>query len=569
MRRPSSRARRWGAAVLAMGLFLLWSPPAQADKRLGAAVGPVRLVPLGGTPVGIAGLHSYFGTVSLGSAGDGLLVTDRISLERYLLGLNEVPTDWPMEALKAQAVAARTYALWTLAEPPGGSAAVYGFDICASVECQVFSGADVVATAGGIRWAEAVESTAGQAVLYEGRPILARYHSTSGGQTLDNSQAFPDEGDYPYLRSVPSTTEEASPLYRWTVDFRIPQLQRMLVRAGAWEPGRRRLVSVRSVESSAGFHYPDVILEGEGQSSRMTAQDFREIVGEYGPELFPSLYPSSASTSSGRLPETLPSNRIDVFTKHGLVRVIGRGWGHGVGMSQWGAYGLAQRGATYNDILTHYYSGVTVDRVPDPGSLEVGVDWGEQNVTATGAFSIVDGRGKTLVKRAFGTWRFHWAGPGAVAIDPPQGYGLPLEVGIVNAPKEVEVGESAFVTVALSKPARVRLVTRDAPTGYEDPGVDIKGAGRRRIVWLAPLEPGTYDVRIEASTGPAKRRSEPVRIQVARPEVAVADPPDPEEPAEPDGSVPLLIGAAAVVVLGAFVLLRLTHRDRGGSETPR
>ena len=79
----------------------------------------------------------------LDSANDGLVVTNRLGLEKYLLGLNEVPTDWPTEALKAQAVAARTYALWTLAQPPGGSAAIYGFDICASIECQVFSGAAV------------------------------------------------------------------------------------------------------------------------------------------------------------------------------------------------------------------------------------------------------------------------------------------------------------------------------------------------------------------------------------------------------------------------------------------
>ncbi len=413
--------------------------PAQRERKqrkLGAAVAPIRLIPNSGEPISIAGLHRYFGTIGLGSASDGIVVTNRLPLERYLLGLNEVPAEWPVEALRAQAVAARTYALWTLREPPGGAAAVYGFDICASVQCQVFSGAEVVATEDGPRWAQAVEGTAGEAILYGGAPILARYHSTSGGLTLANPQAFPGEPDYPYLRPRSSTTEIASPLYRWVVEFRLGDLQAILGRAGWWNRSLGRLRRVGTIPSRTGLHYPDVIFAGTRGDLTRTAEELREVVRTVAPEMFPARYPSRAPTTSGRLPETFPSNRLQIETRNKTVTVLGRGWGHGVGMSQWGAHGLARAGASYGEVLAHYYSGVTIEDVPDPGPIEVGVDWGRRSVRVAGSFRIEDGRGRTLVRRALGTWGFEWAGTGAVSIDPPKGYGLPLRVGIVGAPQQ-------------------------------------------------------------------------------------------------------------------------------------
>lgn len=553
------RLIRYRSCLLLAALLLALAPvPGEAArKELGAAVAPLRLIPTGGSPISVRGLNSYFGSIELGSASDGLVVSNRLPLERYLLGLAEVPLSWPAEALKAQAVAARTYALYTLAQPAGGSAAVYGFDICASVQCQVFSGADVVAPLLGARWRAAVEQTAGQAITYQGRPILARYHSTSGGQTLDNPQAFPTEPAFPYLRSVPSPTEQGSPLFRWIVDFPLPRLQRILSEGGMWEPGLGRLIEVGSRPSSAGFHYPDLVFRGRDGSRVVTAEEFREMARDVAPRLFPSDYPSLGPTSSGRLPETLPSNRIDVFTRGRVVRVIGRGWGHGVGMSQWGAHGLASRGADYLQILTHYYTGVEVSRLDDPGPIEVGVAWAQPSVTVDGEFMIVDGRGHTLVKDGIGSWNFRWAGAGVVEIDPPEGYGLPLTVGIVKAPKRVQVGESVYLTVALSRPARVRTVTK-AATAYEDPGVRIAAAGRRRIVWPAPLEEGRFSVSVEARAGPTRSRTRPVEIEVfSKP---LDSGPAADVAAESDGSdsspgVPSTLLIALGVAAGLVVLL--------------
>ena len=574
-RQGGAGGRELGAAValspLARGPVSAAAQPKKAE--LGAAVAPLRLVPTGPTPLSVHGLHRYFGSIEIGSAGDGLTVSNRLPLERYLLGLAEVPLSWPDEALKAQAVAARTYALFTLAQPPGGSAATYGFDICASVECQVYSGADVAAGPAGFRWRSAVDSTAGQAVLYQGRPILARYHSTSGGVTLDNPQAFPDEGAYPYLQGVSSTTEQGSSLYRWTTEFTLVNMQRLAERAGFWSDRDGRLLEVASRPSSAGFHYPDLVFRSRRGTVVRTAEEVRDALRELAPQMFPSLYPGPSAT--GRLPEVFPSNRIDVFTvrnagrtRGARVRVIGRGWGHGVGMSQWGAHGLALRGASYVDILTHYYTGVEVGRVPDPGALEVGLDWAESSVTVSGEFSIIDGRGKTLVKDALGTWDFDYAGTGAVSIDPPQGYGLPLRVGLIQAPERVEVGAPAYLTVALSRPAQVRTLTA-ASTGYDDPGARVAAAGRRRIVWLAPLEPGVFDIRVEATAGGARSRTEPVRIRVAEAppsegaggeEVGASAEGD-RRTAAPARFPFLVLGAVgAAIVLGGYLSSRAARR---------
>jgi SpoIID/LytB domain protein len=481
-------------------------------RRFGAVIAPVRLVPHSPDPLSVPDLHDFFGTIRLESRANGLVLINQLRLERYLLGLNEVPTDWHMEALKAQAVAARTYALHQLAQPRAGEAELYGFDICASVECQVFSGADVVGTLQGGRWQDAVERTQGEVVLYDAQPILARYHSTSGGRTLENSEVFTDEPSYPYLKSVPSPSEKNAPLYRWTVRFRRSELQAILERAGWWTRRNGRLESVSTRPSAAGWYFPDVVMRGSSRHLIRTAKEFREMLAVRAPEMFPNKYPSRAKTSSGFLPETLPSNRFRIVSRDGIVAVHGRGWGHGVGMSQWGAQGMANDGATYEEILEHYYTGVTVERAAAPGAtIDVGVGWAMPSVAVHGHFKIVNGTGRTVVEEALGTWIFHSAGPGAISVDPPQGRGVRLEVGIVESPPEVGAGEAAELVVALTKPAHVWTVTQGSDDREDR---QVRNAGRQPVTWRAPREPGDYEVRVEASSGTRRRLSEPVEIVV-------------------------------------------------------
>ncbi|MFN2489177.1 MAG: SpoIID/LytB domain-containing protein [Actinomycetota bacterium] len=516
------------------------------------APGPITLVPLGSEPSGVSGLHRYFGAIELRTAPDGLVVVDRLSLERYLLGLNEVPPDWPTEALRAQAVAARTYALWTLERPRGGAAATYGFDICASDQCQVFTGADILDYEGGARWTQAVHATRGEAVVYGGEPILARYHSTSGGATLANPQAFPGDPDLPYLRPVESTTEQASPLYRWSVRFSLKDLQAILEDAGWWGPADGVLRAVRTARSSAGLHYPDVRFIGR-RASRRTVEELRVLLRAAAPAAFPGRYPSPAPTSSGRLPETLPSNRATISTTGGVVRIHGRGWGHGVGMSQWGAHGMAQNGSGYRDILRHYYRNTTVEDTAEPRSIEVGVAWALPRVSVLGAFRIVDGAGATVVRKAFGTWRFTPRDPGAVSVTPPPRFGAPLRITLLRAPKRVTTGEATSLTVDLSAPAQVTVVTSSGPRDAGDAAV-VRDAGERRVPWVAPEGPGRYEVRVEASAGAGSPRTEAVQIEVIESRAAGPEGQTPADGRSGWATVALWLAGAtflALVALGA------------------
>jgi len=525
--------------------------------------GTVRLVPVGGQPTAIAGLGSYLGQVKLTAASDGIVVINRLPLERYLLGLAEVPPAWPAEALKAQAVAARTYALNTLAGGPAGAAATYGFDICASVECQVFSGAEILQQSHGQRWANAVRATAGEAILYEGRPILARYHSVSGGQTFDNEKIFPSEGPFPYLKGVSSPTEGASPLDRWSVEFTPGDLQRILGRAGRWSRAHGRLLGAQTVASRQGFHYPDVLIHGKRMRLRMTAEELRVIVREHAPAALPGKYPSFATTASGRLPETFPSNRLSIGTQSGVVRVRGRGWGHGVGMSQWGAHGLAERGASYPDILDHYYSGVSVGEVDDPGPLDVGLEWGLGTLSLTGALELVGEGGRTLINASVGTWTVRYNTTGSMSVTPPAGSDEPLTVRLLESPDEMAAGEAGWLTVALSRPAMVVPVTSGAASTAPDPlgkAGTVRNAGRGRVPWLAPLEPGRYEVHVEASSGFSTKRTDPVEIVVTQPDEPAPAPPEgragaeAENTSEPAAPWGLLLIALVFAAAGVFAV---------------
>ena len=533
-------------AVLLVASLGVGSPAVAAPRntRFESVRAPVRLVPAGEGTTSIEGLHSFSGRLRLSAAADGIVVVNRLPLERYLLGLEEVPRWWPRAALRAQAVAARTYALHTLGRPPAGAAAAYGFDICASVECQVFAGADVVTGPGGRRWLRAVRDTAGLAILYDGEPILARYHSTSGGRTFDNEQIFTDERSYPYLKGVESNTEGSSPLYRWTVYVRLDRLQKMMRAAGWWPVAKGRLVEART-RPQPEIIDPDVVLRGSKGRAVVSGADLRTLLRDLGPRFYPDLYPSPWTTSYGYLPETLPSDRFEIHTNAGTAIVQGRGWGHGVGMSQWGAYGMAREGASYEDILEHYYSGIEIgDRSSGP-PIDVGLEWGRSEVTATGAFALVDGRGRVLEEEALGTWGFAWLGPNRLAIKPPEGVGRPLRVGVLRAPRRAPAGERVSISIVLSRPARVSTVT----DGEDDFGAKVEESGRSRLSWVAPEQPGRYRVEVRAAVGSRERRTAPVTVTVVADEepdrVAEASP----SSRDPRTWVVVLIGGALLIIL--------------------
>ena len=170
-----------------------------------------------GSPLLVNGAR-YRGTVELMLAGKRLNAVNAVPLEEYLRGVvpREVPADWPVEALKAQAVAARSYALAT--KKSGGA-----FDVYDDTRSQVYGGVEAEEPT----TTEAIRATAREALLYEGRVATTYFFSTSGGRTADITEAWPGAQPVPYLVSVPDPYDSASPVHRWgPVGVTGPKLKR-------------------------------------------------------------------------------------------------------------------------------------------------------------------------------------------------------------------------------------------------------------------------------------------------------------------------------------------------------
>jgi stage II sporulation protein D len=369
-----SRAAVVAAAALSAVLFVPHTPSAASEGvHIGTYGDRIRVEATSGTTIEIqrpdgSRTHRLAEDVELIHTRAGLVLVNDVSMLTYVEGIAEVPVSWPIEALKAQAVAARTYA-WRAIE-----AGTYThYDICATVACQVFRGRDVVSVPGGERWAQAVAETDGEALLYEGQPILARYFSTSGGHTRSNEEVFPSSGPRPYLRGVPDPEDVVSPLHTWQVTFSRDEMNAILAE------GQRLQAAVPIARVDilpAGGGHPDRVrvVNVSGGSVIMNASTFRGHVARVAPDLFPERFPVHYPGSDRRMPETLPSSRFQITVTDTEVVVDGRGYGHGVGMSQYGAMGKADAGMSYDDILASYYQGIRPTEAPVPADVRVGLE---------------------------------------------------------------------------------------------------------------------------------------------------------------------------------------------------
>lgn len=254
--------------------------------------------------------RAYRGGVRLLSQGGRLLVVNLVLLEDYLLGVlpGEMPQGFPMEALKAQAVVARTFAVNRL-DPKAP------YDLCADQRCQVYLGL----AAEKPRYQEAVAATRGQVLSFGGQVISALYHADSGGMTAASEEIF--QKALPYLRSRPDPyTRKAA----WRQQVSLAQAERAL----------------RSLGLAPRSQDPPVVLErtasGRVWRVRLLGVEVR------GPEAQRLL----------RL-MGLPSALADFQG----FEAVGQGAGHGVGLSQWGAKGMAEAGFGYREILGHYFPG--------------------------------------------------------------------------------------------------------------------------------------------------------------------------------------------------------------------
>jgi len=327
----------------------------------------------------------YPGTLSVKRSDDGTLaLTVTVPFEDYLKGIAEVPPSWPRAALEAQAIAARSYALATTGWE-GAEGETLKTPICATTSCQVYRGIPVPFDPSVRRWFAAVRRTSGEVLLYGDRPADTVYFSTSNGRTYGNDEVF-GSAPLPYLRPVVERDDGASPVSHWRVRVPFDDVATFLHEAGEWPPQR--------TISSVGLEGSTVTVQGAGASRSMDLTTFRDAVNVWGPCLKPGRYPPSP------LPVTLPSRWMTLSSSGDAAVAVGRGWGHGAGMVQWGAYGKALRGLSASDILAYYYGGLRPQTYPEPGLIHVRVVSGLTSIRV-----VPSGPGATLEGEELGSGR--------------------------------------------------------------------------------------------------------------------------------------------------------------------
>jgi len=274
------------------------------------------------------------GSLRLVPRGNGAFdVVNVVPLETYVASTvaSETPKTWPGEALKAQAVVARSYALHQRARR-GAEA----FDVESDVISQRYAAGAVPESA-----RIAARATAGQVLIFAGAPILAAFHSSSGGATASAAEVWGEA--VPYLRSV-SSPDDAAPDYFWSYEISLGDLA-AAVREAGYSPGQ--VDDVHVVERSTSGR----VLTLRVGELELSGRTLREVLG-------------------GR---ALRSAMFDARLEGPTVRFLGSGSGHGVGLCQWGANELARRGQSYREILSHYYPGTKLRRVGASGP--VAGDW--------------------------------------------------------------------------------------------------------------------------------------------------------------------------------------------------
>lgn len=350
--------------------------------------------------------RAYRGRITLKIIEDFRLLTiNHVELENYLYGVvpNEIPSSWGMEALKAQALAARTYAVYSIKPRQN-------YDMEDNQNSQVYMGYDYEKASTN----RAVNETKGEMIYYDNDLIQAFYHSTSGGSTEDSENVWFE--NLPYLRGVNDefSDNSGSPHTAWQTTYYKEDIIRVLNLDGndvdelygiqikkvsennrvlecifltdageiSYKKENARLLlglksSWFSIENGNSFYFiteyfpvienekPEVpsrggILdliteEGKEESSSEMKPEIGSIIGKY------AIYDDGTKKISREKLSFISSSGVSIIdTDSEQYNFEGRGWGHGIGMSQYGAKQMAEEGYTYDEILKHYYTGVTI-----------------------------------------------------------------------------------------------------------------------------------------------------------------------------------------------------------------
>lgn len=266
--------------------------------------------------------------------------TQAMDMEEYLYGVlaGEMPANFEIEALKAQALAARTYIKYK--EDQGSNSKHKNAIVCTDFRhCQEYKSPQELESTNGKSWMEssykkikqAVDETKGQIITYQGNPILTLYFSTSSGKTENSEEVFSTK--YPYLQSVDSPYDKNAPKYISALELSNIEFVNLFEKSyGNIKIDANNLSNEVKIKNRSEGGAVEIIKIGDKE---IKGTDVRNIL-------------------------SLNSANFEIKFKNDSVQVNVKGYGHGVGMSQWGAQGMAEEGYKYYEILSHYYTGTDI-----------------------------------------------------------------------------------------------------------------------------------------------------------------------------------------------------------------
>ena len=276
-------------------------------------------------PRGIwVGQKRYAGKIQLYIIDSQILVVNVLGIEKYLSSVvgSEMPTRWPIEALKAQAIASRTYAL----KEKGN----YLYDIDSTQKNQVYNGLESRT----YKTRRAVRGTRSLVLTYDNKLINALFHSSSGGITENSQDVWKNK--YPYLSSV-RDFDKNNPKLRWKKKFSEEELKNLFPNIGG-------IKDIEIINLSDTGRVKKVRILGNYGTKKMSGIDLRKRM--------------NLNSTLMRFKFLSDDNKNNTLGKSLIV--FGKGHGHGVGMSQWGAKTMARRGLSAQKILKHFFRGVQV-----------------------------------------------------------------------------------------------------------------------------------------------------------------------------------------------------------------
>jgi stage II sporulation protein D len=280
----------------------------------------LQITPLSGGHI-FVNKRAYRGKINLIVQEGRLLVVNELGLEDYLRGVvsYEVAHYWPLEALKAQAIIARTYALYQKQFTKNKY-----FDLTSDVYSQVYGGKT------GERWRtnRAVDLTRAKVLTFQGNLFPTYYHATCAGKTEDASELW--KIDLASLKGVVCGFCADSPHFRWQAKVALWQMKDKLVKKGF---AIDDISGIEITRLSASGRVSALKIQGENAGIEITAKDFRQALG----------------------PDVIRSLNFTIRIISGIAYIDGLGWGHGVGLCQWGMYQMARNGYKHAQILECYF----------------------------------------------------------------------------------------------------------------------------------------------------------------------------------------------------------------------